>query len=350
MTETSDLLDMTAASLQTKMRAMGEPDYRARQIWHAVYQKQVGSLRAATSLPVSLRQRLTAEFSLGNLTPIIERRSMDGRTIKGLFGLPDGKQIESVLMSYRKRRTVCISTQAGCAIGCPFCATGQMGFERNLTVGEIVAQALWASRLLRSEALTLTNIVLMGMGEPFHNYLNSIAALERLTDTEGMAMGARRITISTAGITPAVQRFAHSGRRERLAVSLHAATDELRNRLMPINRRYPLTPLLATCREYIDLTGRRLSFEWALIDGVNDGTEQARALCELLAGMLCHVNLIPLNPTSDYSAAPASRAVAKRFKAQLHAAGIPVTVRMRRGLDIGAGCGQLRSQRVIACR
>ncbi len=350
MTVIRNLLDMSATSLQNKMRTWGEPDYRARQIWHAVYQQQVGSLQAATSLPTSLRQRLTAEFSLGNLTLITQLRSTDGHTIKALFGLPDGNQIETVLMSYQKRRTVCISTQAGCAIGCQFCATGQMGFERNLTVGEIVAQVLWSSRLLRHEGITLTNIVLMGMGEPFHNYSNSLAALDRLRDTEGMAIGARRITLSTAGIPPAIQRFAHAGRRERLAVSLHAATDELRSRLMPINRRYPLAQLLATCREYIQLTGRRMSFEWALIDGVNDSTEQARRLCNLLSGMICHVNLIPLNPTSDYSAVPASREAAARFKAQLDATGIPATVRLRRGLDIRAGCGQLRSQGVKAPR
>ncbi len=184
----------------------------------------------------------------------------------------------------------------------------------------------------------------MGMGEPFHNYANSLAALDRLNDTEGMAIGARHITLSTVGITPAIKRFAQAERQERLAVSLHAATDELRNRLLPINRRYPLVPLLATCREYIELTGRRLSFEWALIDGINDSTEQAQALCKLIAGMLCHVNLIPLNPTSDYDEVPAGSAAASRFKAQLDAVGIPTTVRVRRGLDIRAGCGQLRSQ------
>ncbi len=348
MTTMNNLLDMTAGSLQRKLRAWGEPDYRARQIWCAIYQQQVGSFQAATSLPDSLRKRLTVEFSLGNLTPVTDLRSADGRTTKALFHLPDGKQIETVLMSYRKRRTVCISTQVGCALGCQFCATGQMGFERNLTVGEIVAQALWASRLLRTEGLTLTNIVLMGMGEPFHNYANSLAALDRLSDAQGMAMSARRITVSTAGLTPAIQRFAHAGRREQLAVSLHAATDELRSRLMPVNRRYPLATLLAACREYTELTRRRLTFEWALIDGVNDDVAQADALCELLTGMHYHVNLIPLNPTADYSAAPAHRESAARFKAQLNAAGIPATVRVRRGLDIRAGCGQLRSQRAKA--
>ena len=340
----NNLLDMTAGGLEKKLRAWGEPDYRARQIWQAVYQQQVVSLQAATSLPDKLRQRLTTEFSLGNLTQVIELRSTDSNTVKVLFKLPDGKQIETVLMNYRKRRTVCVSTQAGCAMGCHFCATGHMGLERNLTVGEIVAQALWASRLLRSEGRKLTNIVLMGMGEPFHNYANSLAALDRLNDTDGMAIGARHITLSTVGITPAIKRFAQAERQERLAVSLHAATDELRSRLLPINRRYPLVPLLATCREYIELTGRRLSFEWALIDGINDSTEQAQALCKLIAGMLCHVNLIPLNPTSDYDEVPASSAAASRFKAQLDAVGIPTTVRVRRGLDIRAGCGQLRSQ------
>ena len=348
MTEAMNMLDMNADSLQKKMSTWGEPKYRARQIWHAIYRQQVDSFQKATSLPDDLRQRLKAEFNIGNLTPITELRSGDGSTIKTLFGLPDGKQIETVLMKYHKRHTVCISTQAGCALDCQFCATGQMGFERNLTVGEIVAQVLWASRLMRSENIGLTNIVLMGMGEPFHNYDNSLSALDRLGDAAGMAIGARRITLSTAGLTPAIQRFARAGRREGLAVSLHAATDELRSQLMPINRRHPLAQLMDACHEYVGITGRRLSFEWALIQGINDSSHQAQALSDLLSGMLCHVNLIPLNPTPNYSSAPTGRLAAARFKRQLEAAGIPTTVRIRRGLDIRSGCGQLQTQHVKA--
>ena len=340
-----NILDMSTPSLLKKMRAWGEPDYRARQIWSAIYQQQVVSLQQATSLPSSLRQRLASEFILGNLTTITKQQSVDGHTLKVLFRLPDGKEIETVLMRYNNRRTVCISTQAGCAVGCEFCATGQMGFERNLTAGEMVGQVLWASRILRTEGIRLTNIVLMGMGEPLYNYANCLNALDRLSDENGMGVSPRRITLSTAGITPVIERLAHAGRRERLAVSLHAATDELRSQLMPVNQRHPLGPLLATCKEYIEITGQRLSFEWALIDKVNDSEEQAQALCQMLSGMLCHVNLIPLNPTDDYSEAPASEAAATRFKKHLERANIPATVRLRRGIDIRAGCGQLRSKR-----
>tara|TARA_B110000014_G_scaffold155110_1_gene108775 strand:+ start:256 stop:1308 length:1053 start_codon:yes stop_codon:yes gene_type:complete len=338
-----NLLDLSVSVLQEQLEDLGEPKYRTQQLWHAIYQKQIGTLEEATTLPLSLRKILHDKFRLGNLTQIKELASKDNHTTKALFSLPDGNQIETVLMSYRKRRTVCISTQAGCALGCVFCATGQMGFDRHLTVGEIVEQVLWASRKFSTTGHKLTNIVLMGMGEPFHNYVNSIDALNRIEDNTGMAMGARRVTVSTAGHAKAIKRFAKEGRRERLAVSLHAATDNLRNKLMPINRRFPLEELMEACRMYSSITHRRISFEWALIDGVNDSQEHAQDLCALINNIDCHVNVIPLNPTEQFHGNRSNEDATRIFKSQLDESGIPCTIRVRRGLDIKAGCGQLKS-------
>ena len=344
MDSNTNLLDFNVNVLQEQIEELGEPKYRAQQLWHAIYQKQIDTLQEATSLPLTLRQILEAKFRLGNLMQIKELTSKDNHTTKALFTLPDGHQIETVLMSYKKRRTVCISTQAGCALGCVFCATGQMGFDRHLTVGEIVEQVLWASRKLNVNGHKLTNIVFMGMGEPFHNYDNSMHALNRIEDSSGMAIGARRVTVSTAGHADAIKRFAKEGRKERLAVSLHAATNNLRSKLMPINRRFPLDKLMEACRTYSSITHRRVSFEWALINGVNDSQEQSSVLCTLLNNIDCHVNVIPLNPTDQYYGDTSSEDATERFKSQLDKSGIPCTIRVRRGLDIKAGCGQLKSE------
>ncbi len=216
-------------------------------------------------------------------------------------------------MRYERRRTICISTQVGCAMGCVFCATGQMGYQRNLTAGEIVAQVMTYARRLQTTGERLTNIVVMGMGEPFHNYEGTLAALDRLNDPEGFGFGERRMTISTVGLIPGIDRFAAEKRQINLAVSLHAATDELRSSLLPINRRYPLEPLFDACRRYVQATHRRITFEWALIEGVNDGQDQALALAGLAQGLLCHVNLIPFNPTRGYTAAPHPAIEPRRF-------------------------------------
>jgi 23S rRNA (adenine2503-C2)-methyltransferase len=238
-------------------------------------------------------------------------------------------------------------------MGCVFCATGQMGFQRNLSAGEIVEQVLWVARAAAVGAApahaALTNVVLMGMGEPFHNYDATMAAIDRLADAEGFNFGARRFTISTVGLVPAIDRFTAERRQVNLAVSLHAANDELRTSLLPVNRRYPLAALMEACQRYVDSTRRRLSFEWALIQGVNDTPQQARALGRLLAPLrpLAHVNAIPLNPTEDYAGAASTRERAAAFKAALAEAKIPCTVRVRRGIDIHAGCGQLRQRENI---
>ena len=297
-----------------------------------------------TDLPPGLRQRLDRELDFIGLQPIAEAASSDGETSKTLFALADGARLEAVLMRYERRRTVCISTQVGCAMGCVFCATGQMGFQRNLSPGEIVAQVMAFARRLGADGDRLTNIVVMGMGEPFHNYDATLAALDRLNDPAGFGFGERRMTISTVGLVPAIDRFASERRQINLAVSLHAATDELRTNLLPVNRRYPLSALFDACRRYVDATHRRITFEWALIDGVNDGLEQAQALAGLAAGLTCHVNLIPLNPTGAYPGSATPRQKAHAFAQELRRVGIPATVRMRRGIDIQAGCGQLATR------
>ena len=257
--------------------------------------------------------------------------------------MTDGQLIESVLMPYDDdRRTACISTQAGCAMGCVFCATGQMGFARHLTDAEILEQAVHFAQQLRSEGERLSNVVLMGMGEPFHNYENSLTAVRRLMSELGI--GARHITISTVGLVPQIRRFADEGLQVRLAISLHAATDEERAALLPVNRRYPLTDLMDACRYFVEKTGRRISFEWALIAGKNDTVSQAQALGRLLHGLMCHVNLIPLNPTGGFAGRPSDQSAAKQFIEVLAEYGVPATVRVRRGIDIDAGCGQLKAE------
>jgi 23S rRNA (adenine2503-C2)-methyltransferase len=247
-------------------------------------------------------------------------------------------------MNYERRRTACISSQAGCGMGCTFCATGQMGLQRNLSAGEIVAQALFVARELATQNEALTNVVLMGMGEPLANYDATMTALRRLTDPGGFNLGQRRISLSTVGLPPAIRRFSQEGLQVNLAVSLHAATNKLRDTLVPINRRYPLNQLMAACRDYVAHTNRRISFEWALIKDVNDSLEQARALAKRVRGMLCHVNLIPLNPSDGYPGAPSPPGRVDAFCAELERHGLPATVRVRRGIDIQAGCGQLRQR------
>ncbi len=229
-------------------------------------------------------------------------------------------------------------------MGCVFCATGQMGFFRNLSVGEITNQALYFARLLASDGEKVTNIVMMGMGEPLHNYDNTLQAVDNLTDSRGFNLGARKITISTVGLVPAIRKYADERRQSSLAVSLHAATDQERDRLIPINRRWPLSELMDACCYYINKTRRRITFEWALISGENDTLEQAASLGKLLQNMLCHVNLIPLNPTAGYGGQPSSKIRVTAFQEVLLKHGISSTVRVRRGIDIKAGCGQLRDR------
>ncbi|MBM3125824.1 MAG: 23S rRNA (adenine(2503)-C(2))-methyltransferase RlmN [Chloroflexi bacterium] len=345
--------DLGLPDLERFFEELGEPKYRAAQVWQGMYQHFLDDASGYSNLPASLKRRLAETFDFAPLQPTLSQISSDRQTRKVLFDLKDGSRIETVLMNYdpvtfsgRKRRTLCISTQAGCAMGCTFCATGQMGFSRNLTVGEIVSQVLFFARELKPAGEKVTHVVFMGMGEPFHNYLNTVQAIDRLNDAEGFNLGARRITVSTVGLVPQIRRFADEGRQVNLAISLHASNDEDRNELMPVNRRYNIHSVLDACRYYIAKTNRRITFEWALIHNRNDTREAAGFLATCLKGMLCHVNAIPLNPTAGFEGKAATRERARAFKEVLEQAGIPCTIRLRRGIDIHAGCGQLAGARM----
>lgn len=291
-----------------------------------------------------MREKLGTKFHFQSLSIEAESGSKDKNTQKVLFRTQPGDRIEAVLMRYERRRTVCISTQSGCGIGCAFCATGQMGLMRNLSSGEIVEQVLYFARRLKHEGDRLTNVVVMGMGEPFQNYGATMKAIDTLNHPEGFNFGARRFTVSTVGLAPMIDRFTQERRQVNLAVSLHAATNILRDELVPVNHRYPIERLLESCREYVSQTGRRITFEWAMIEGVNDDLGQAEALADQVEDLLCHVNLIPLNPTQGYPQPPSSREAVSAFQGYLQSRGIPCTIRLRRGIEIQAGCGQLATE------
>jgi 23S rRNA (adenine2503-C2)-methyltransferase len=315
----------------------GEPRYRVDQVWQGLHAR-AAELDELTEVPKALRARLAAELPEA-LTPVTESTSDDGGTVKWLWRLGDGALVETVLMHYGDRTTVCVSTQAGCAMGCGFCATGQAGFERNLSTGEIVEQVVRATR--RARPRRLSNVVFMGMGEPFANFDRTWGAVTRLHGDLGLS--ARHLTLSTVGIIPGIRRLADAGLPVNLAVSLHAARDELRDELVPINRRYPLADLLEACRGYVARTRRRLSFEWALIDGVNDTAQDARELAAAARPLRAHVNLIPLNATPGYPVQGSPRAQVEAFRDRLRSIGVNATVRRNRGDDIEAACGQLRA-------
>lgn len=338
------LLDLSTAQLTTMLAGCGEPQYRGDQIRHAIYRDLVSDYEAISTIPKKLRASLAHSLPFQPLQPIDSVISRDRRTRKTLFRLLDGETIEAVLLFYEERRTVCLSTQVGCAVGCSFCATGTGGFTRDLVAGEIVAQALHFARELREQGEHLTNIVYMGMGEPFLNYEATMKSLRILNDPGGFSLGARNFTLSTVGIVPGIEQFAREGLQANLAVSLHAGDDALRNRLVPINQRYPLGDLIRACRSYIEQTHRRVTFEVALIGGMNDSSEAAAKVATLLSGLLCHVNLIPLNPVPTSPLRPSSRERTTAFALILEGAGIPVTVRLGRGIEIKAGCGQLRAR------
>ncbi len=314
-----------------------EPSYRVRQAWDGLYRRLLDPADM-TDLPLALRQELDERLPLA-LTTAVESVSDGGDTVKWLWNLDDGASVETVLMHAPGRSTVCVSSQAGCAMGCGFCATGQAGFGRNLATGEIVEQVVRAAR--RARPRRLSNVVFMGMGEPLANYDRVWAAVRRLHDDLGLS--ARHLTISTVGIIPGIERLAGEELPVNLAVSLHAANDDLRNELVPINRRYPLEALVAACRRYLAATGRRLSFEWALIDATNDRPSDAAELAALARPLRAHVNLIPLNPTPGYATPGTPPAGVRAFRDRLRDLGVNVTVRQNRGTAIDAACGQLRA-------
>jgi 23S rRNA (adenine2503-C2)-methyltransferase len=346
------LLDLSFEQLEATLAADGVRPIHARALWRAVHREghAAPDLLARADFPPPLRRwlaaHLGADVSLGAPLIASQTTSTDGQTQKLLLRLGDGQEIETVVMGYPGRHTACVSTQAGCAMGCVFCATGQMGFARHLTPGEIVAQVRIAQRWLRERGEPgLRNLVLMGMGEPLHNYDATMHALAIVTDPRGVNLGPAHISVSTVGLVPGILRMAEERRPYNLAVSLHAATDEERSALLPANQRWPLAELLSACRAYTATTGRRIFFGWTLIEAKNDSTAEAGRLVQLLRGQDAHVNLIRLNQTEGYAGRTAGEAAARAFQAVLLEGGIPCTLRQRRGIDVDAGCGQLRAAR-----
>lgn len=319
----------------------GEPAFRTRQIWEGLYD-QGRELHELTNVSKALRARLEQEPTLATSLRCVHESADEGATtVKWLWELHGGAEVETVLMHYDDRSTVCISSQAGCAMACGFCATGQGGFTRHLSVGEIVEQVVRARRRAADDGRRLSNVVFMGMGEPMANYNAVWGAVERLHGDLGLS--ARHLTISTVGLVPGIRRMTEEDLPVNLAVSLHAANDELRNELVPINRTYPLDVLAEACADYVEATGRRLSFEWALIAGTNDRPSDAAELADYARSLRAHVNLIPLNPTPGYPTVGTDRPGVVAFRDALTDRGVNATVRQNRGTGIDAACGQLRA-------
>jgi 23S rRNA (adenine2503-C2)-methyltransferase len=349
------MLDYPA--IRSVLAELGEPEYRARQTYEAVTRSLVTSFDQITVLPASLRTVLAARLTVTDLTERTTLADRRGAAEKTLFEAQDGALVEAVLLHSRRRSTVCVSSQVGCSVGCPFCASGRGGLRRDLTAGEIVDQVLHFARRLRAEQRRVTNVVVMGMGEPFHNYDATLRACRLLNDGDGFGLAARAISVSTSGVVPGIGRFAAEDEQFNLAVSLHAATDALRDRLVPLNRRYPLDELFDACAGYVQRTHRKLLFEYVLLRGVNDGEDQVAALARRLRRPLYHLNLIAYNSTTPRAAdggeacaaeeragggfAAPTAAQTAAFAQRLRAAGVACTVRRSPGADIDAACGQL---------
>jgi 23S rRNA (adenine2503-C2)-methyltransferase len=370
-----NLYDLSREDLAELLVKWDFKPVHAAAIWSNLYYRDLSRISEMEEVPERLRRRLEEFAEIGHLPTTRETHSTDGFTRKYLLGLRDHRAIETVLMKFSGRVTACVSSQVGCAMGCVFCATGQMGYTRHLTPGEIVAQVMHvrriASALVRAGAdastqdeyetaadsadenevfenrpdprvpFPLRNLVLMGMGEPLHNYDSVMKAIDIIRHPGGIAMGAKRITLSTVGVVPGIIRMADEARPVNLAVSLHGASQAERAALVPAARKWPLEELMEACRYFVRKLDRKIFFEWTLIEGKNDSREHARQVGELLKGIPAQVNLIPLNPTTGYDGAPTHNEAAKQFQAVLGTFGLPSTVRQRRGIDIGAGCGQL---------
>ncbi|MEM9776668.1 MAG: 23S rRNA (adenine(2503)-C(2))-methyltransferase RlmN [Chloroflexota bacterium] len=360
-----NLHDLTYDQLTKLLADWGYSKFHAGVVWKGLYRDLAETVDDLPDVRLDLRKKLSLNATIGKLGTLSDLGSSDGNTRKFLLRCVDDQSIETVIMRYAgrqerpdetRRYTACVSSQAGCAMGCVFCATGQMGFMRHLTPGEIVGQIVFVERLLREpsakpedsgpakQVAQLRNIVLMGMGEPLHNYNNTMRAIDIVTDNRGLGLGPRHITLSTVGLPTGIRRLANEKRSINLAVSLHGATDAERQRLVPTANRWSLATLLDACRYYTEKRKRRIFFEWTLIAYENDTAEQAHALGQLLAGMDAHINVIPLNPTDGYGGAPSDSQRVQAFQAILAQYGLPSTVRQRRGIDIAAGCGQLRQR------
>jgi 23S rRNA (adenine2503-C2)-methyltransferase len=337
-----NIKDLSLAELEAMLEERGQPAYRAKQVWQWLYQKRADSFAKMTNIAAPLRRQLDEEFSISRLRVVRRAEARDG-TVKFLFALADGHTIESVLIPETERLTLCISTQAGCGFGCAFCATALLGLKRNLRASEIVDQVLEASRTLADDR-RMTHVVLMGMGEPLANYGETLRALEVLTDTNwGVGISPRRITLSTVGLVPQIRRLMEES-KVNLAISLHAPTDELRGKLMPVNRKYPLRELMECCRSLPIPRRKRITFEYVLLRGVNDSVEDARQLAALLHGIRCKINVIPFNPHPGSAFQRPRDSEIERFQNTLQAQGLQVNVRRPRGDDIQAACGQLQGE------
>ncbi len=337
------ITDFSLDKTEELMSSFGEPAYRAKALLAWVYQKRAANFNDMTDFPRALRDKLIQTIKVASVEEIEVQKAKDG-TVKALLGLWEGRTVETALLpSSTGQYTVCVSSQVGCATGCPFCATGQQGFERNLAVSEICDQVLYFARLLGDKG-TISNIVFMGMGEPFANYLDVMSAVEHLNAPWGFGLGARNITISTAGHIPGIEKLSKDKLQLGLAVSLHAANNDLRNKLVPLNRKYPLDKLIPACAAYIEATGRRMTFEYCLFEGTNDSLVQARELAHLLRGMNCHVNLIAANETLGCDYKPPKPEAVLAFEEELKRLRITVTLRRSFGRDIKGGCGQLKSR------
>jgi 23S rRNA (adenine2503-C2)-methyltransferase len=338
----ANIKDLTLKEFEAQLIERKEPSYRAKQIWQWLFQKRAASFAEMTNLSAALRARLAEDFRISRLPILREAVSNDG-TRKFLFGLSDGQTIESVLIPETNRLTLCVSTQAGCGFGCVFCATAVLGLKRNLRASEILDQILEASRSLADDQ-RITHVVLMGMGEPLANYAETVKALEVMADTSwGFGISPRRITLSTVGLVPEIKRLMEET-KVNLAISLHAPTEELRGRLMPVNRKYSLQRLMDCCRALPIPRRKRITFEYVLLRGVNDSMDQAEALCQLLQGIRCKINVIPFNPHPGSLYRRPDAAAVEKFQQVLLAHGVQINIRRARGDDIQAACGQLQGE------
>jgi len=339
------IYDYSLEDLRRWLTDRGEPAYRADQLYDWLYVKRVDDFADMTNLPKALREKLAAGFRFVTLTEIDRLTSADG-TVKFLFRLHDGHAIETVLMKHDYGNSVCVTTQVGCRIGCTFCASTLGGLKRNLTAGEITAQVVRCQKMLDASGERVDSIVVMGIGEPFENYDNLMTFLRTVTHEKGLNIGARHVTVSTSGIVPNIYRFADEKTQINLAISIHAPNDALRSRLMPVNRRYPFRDVMDALKYYWEKTGRRVTFEYALIGGVNDRPEHAEELADVLlaSGIRCHVNLIPVNHVPERNYVRTPREDVFRFQRILQRKGINATIRREQGADIAAACGQLRAR------
>lgn len=346
---TTNLKGLFLPEIARAIAPYGLPAFRANQLAEWLYRHNVTDFAAMTNLPKKVREILQENFSTGGLTVVRRQRAANGATVKFAVLLHDGQIVETVLMRHNYGSSVCVSSQVGCPMGCAFCASTLQGMVRNLTCGEMIDQVLVAARELQGEKQRVSHIVVMGSGEPLLNYGETLRFIRLCHEPYSLAIGYRHITVSTCGIVPGIMRLAQEKLPITLSVSLHAPNDAIRNRLMPVNKQYPLAALMSACRRYIEITGRRITFEYILIAGINDQLAQARELAALLRGMLCHVNLIPVNSVKQWQLRRPSAAVVATFANLLQQLGVNVTVRREMGSDIQAACGQLR-RRVLAER